>query len=91
MNKNNKPNEPIATNLEVAEKLTYHNYITWCRMMHIEIKSRGILIQIYPINNGIKEILTLLPGLWQISTRVLLINFLSTLLLETSGKESKTC
>lgn len=43
MNKNNKPNEPIATNLEVAEKLTYHNYITWCRMMHIEIKSRGML------------------------------------------------
>ena len=43
MNKNNKPSEPVSIDLKVAEKLTYHNYTTWCRMMHIEIKSRGML------------------------------------------------
>ena len=43
MNKNNKPSEPVSTDLEVAENLTYHNHTTWCRMMHINIKSRGML------------------------------------------------
>ena len=43
MHTNNKSNELVAMSLKVAKKLKYHNYITWSRMIHIEIKSRGML------------------------------------------------
>ncbi|CAO2817531.1 unnamed protein product [Amaranthus hypochondriacus] len=33
--------EPTTLDLKVSEKLTYHNYTMWCKLMHIAIDSRG--------------------------------------------------
>ncbi|XP_057523858.1 uncharacterized protein LOC130803672 [Amaranthus tricolor] len=48
MNKTNKPEpepepEHSTPDLKVSEKLTYHNYTKWCKLMHIALDSRGRL------------------------------------------------
>ena len=48
MNKTHKPElepelEHSIPDLKVSEKLTYHNYTKWCKLMHIALDSRGWL------------------------------------------------
>ena len=31
------------TSLKISEKLTYHNYTKWCKLMHVAIGGRGRL------------------------------------------------
>ena len=38
--------ETISPELKLAEKLTYQNYTTWCKMMQIALECRGRLSHI---------------------------------------------
>ena len=40
---NNPTSETQSTDLRVAEKLTYHNYTKWCKLIQIAIEGRGRL------------------------------------------------
>ncbi|CAO2841169.1 unnamed protein product [Amaranthus hypochondriacus] len=40
------PTEPILPDLKVAEKLNYHNYNMWCKMMQMALDCRGRLSHI---------------------------------------------
>ena len=40
MDKTNMSSEPVSLNIMVAEKLTYHNYTMWCKLMYIAIEGR---------------------------------------------------
>lgn len=42
LNKNTSFTEG-PTNVRVSEKLTYHNYMKWCKLMHVAINGRGRL------------------------------------------------
>ena len=44
----NKMNDHIEnpTSIKISEKLTYHNYTKWCKLMHIAIGGRGRLSHI---------------------------------------------
>lgn len=43
VSKLNKPTNPTenTSRIKLFEKLTYHNNIKWCKLMHIAISSRG--------------------------------------------------
>ncbi|XP_057518458.1 uncharacterized protein LOC130799377 [Amaranthus tricolor] len=45
----NSTNEPQTTDLRVAEKLTYHNYTKWCKLIQIAIEGRGRLSHIIDV------------------------------------------
>ena len=46
MHKPNTTLETISPDLKIAEKLTYQNYTTWCKMMQIALEYRGRLSHI---------------------------------------------
>ena len=41
---NNQTENP--TSIKISEKLTYHNYTKWCKLMHVAIGGRGRLSHI---------------------------------------------
>ena len=43
MDKSNMSSEPVSLNIMVTEKLTYHNYTMWCKLMYNAIEGRGRL------------------------------------------------
>ena len=40
LNKTNNQTEN-PTSVKISEKLTYHNYTKWCKLMHVAIGGRG--------------------------------------------------
>ena len=42
-NKINQSNESTSPDLKIGEKLTYHNYTKWCKLIYIAIEGRGRL------------------------------------------------
>ena len=45
LNKTNNQTEN-TTSVKISEKLTYHNYTKWCKLMHVAIRGRGRLSHI---------------------------------------------
>ena len=46
MHKPNTTIETVSPELKIAEKLTYQNYTTWCKMIQIALECRGHLSHI---------------------------------------------
>ncbi|CAO2826180.1 unnamed protein product [Amaranthus hypochondriacus] len=60
MNKPEQPEPMAPSDLKVSEKLTYHNYTMWCKLMHIAIDSRGrlnhiIVVPLKPIDPNYRQ------------------------------------